>query len=165
MKFIWYLLLLPFWLACTDAKKEAASGKVVRIADGDTFTFLNANNQQVKVRLFGIDSPERGQDFGQVARQKLSDLVFNQPVRLEVIDTDRYGRSVAIVYTQAGLCVNEELLKSGLAWHYKEYDDNAAWAQMEQNARKSKIGLWAQPRPTPPWNWRKEKRTATKKAA
>ena len=165
MKYSWALLLLPLWFACTTPDSKKAQGKVVSIADGDTFTFLNADKEQIKVRLFGIDCPERAQDFGQVARQKLSDLVFNQPVRIDEMDTDRYGRIVAIVYTQSGLCVNAELLKTGLAWHYKQYDDNEDWAQLEREARKKKVGLWAQPRPTPPWNWRKEKRTPTKKAA
>ena len=165
MKWIWMILLLPFWISCTQAEKNKAEGKVVKIADGDTFTLLDANNQQVRIRLHGIDSPERAQDFGQVARQKLSDLIFNQPVRLEVMDTDRYGRTIAIVYTQNGLCVNEELLKSGLAWHYTEYDDNEGWAQMEKEARKQKVGLWSQPRPVAPWDWRKEQRAPTKKAA
>lgn len=165
MKWKWMLLLLPLWLACTGVEKNKASGNVVSVADGDTFTMLDAANQQVKVRLHGIDCPERAQDFGQVARQKLSALVFNQPVRLEVMDTDRYGRTVAIVYTQNGLCVNEELLKAGLAWHYTRYDDNEAWARMEKEARKNKTGLWSQPQPVAPWNWRNEKRQPTKKAA
>jgi micrococcal nuclease len=152
-------------MACQQADSSKTDGKVVSIADGDTFTLLTPDNKQVKVRLHGVDCPERAQDFGQVARQKLSDLVFNQPVKLEVMDTDRYGRTVAIVYTQNGTCINEELLKNGLAWHYKEYDDNADWTRLEQQARKAKVGLWSQRRPVAPWNWRKEKRTGTKKAA
>ena len=165
MKKKWMLLLLPLWLACTQADTNKWDGKVVSIADGDTFTMLTENNQQVKVRLHGIDCPERAQDFGQAARQKLSDLVFNQPVKLDVMDTDRYGRTVAIVYTKEGLCVNEELLKAGLAWHYTEYDDNEDWTQLQKEARQKKVGLWSQPRPVAPWNWRKEKRQPTKKAA
>lgn len=165
MKIKWMILLLPFWMACKQPDAAKGDGKVVSIADGDTFTLLDAANQQVKVRLHGIDCPERAQDFGQVARQKLSDLVFNQPVKLDIKDTDRYGRAVAVVYTLQGLCVNEELLKSGLAWHYKQYDKNEAWADLEQKARMLKTGLWSQPNPVAPWNWRKEKRQPTKKAA
>lgn len=165
MKLKWMLLLLPLWIACKQPDSGKGDGKVVSIADGDTFTLLDETNTQVKVRLHGIDCPERAQDFGQVARQKLSDLLFNQPVKLDVKDTDRYGRSVAIVYTLQGLCVNEELLKEGLAWHYTTYDKNEAWAALEQTARKNKVGLWSQPKPVAPWDWRKEKRQPTKKAA
>lgn len=165
IKWIGCLILLPIWLSCSQADTNKTAGKVVSIADGDTFTYLNATNQQIKVRLFGVDSPEKGQDFGQVARKKLSDLLFNQPVKLEIKDTDRYGRSVAIVYTLQGLCVNEELLKNGLAWHYKQYDNNSAWAAMEEKARLLKVGVWSQPNPVAPWQWRKQKRELTKKAA
>jgi endonuclease YncB( thermonuclease family) len=128
----------------------------VRIADGDTFTLLTGDSQQVKVRLHGIDAPERGQDFGQVARQKLSDLVFGNTVFITEKDKDRYGRTVAIVYNSQRKCINEEMLRSGLAWHYKEYDDNRDWASLENSARRSKTGLWAHPEPTPPWQWRKK---------
>lgn len=167
MKYVLLLLLIFFFASCDQPNGNRATGKVVRIADGDTFTWLNENNEQVKVRLHGIDAPERAQDFGQVARQKLSDLVFGQPVRIEVMDTDRYGRTVAIVYTQDGICVNEELLREGLAWHYKQYDDNKEWEAIQQKAKKEKKGLWQQRKPIAPWDWRKGARTenTTKKAA
>ena len=165
MKPLFFLLIFPLLFACQAPVKKEAHGKVVKVADGDTFTLLHNNNQQVRVRLHGIDAPERAQDFGNVARQKLSDLVFNQPVIIEEMDVDRYGRTIAIVYTADGVCVNEILLKEGLAWHYKEYDDNADWAKMENQARKQKMGLWSQPKAVAPWQWRKEKREPTKKAA
>lgn len=166
MKPFLLLVLLPFLIACQQGANRGTDGKVVKIADGDTFTLLDENNQQVRVRLHGIDAPERAQDFGNVARQKLSELIFNQPVRMEVMDTDRYGRIVAIVYTEGDLCVNEELLKEGLAWHYTEYDDNEDWAQLQKEAKQQRRGLWSQRRPTAPWDWRKARRnTSTKKAA
>ena len=152
-------------MACKQPEKNSISGKVVKVADGDTFTLLDNNNQQVRVRLHGIDAPERGQDFGNVSRQKLADLVFGKGVRVEEMDTDRYGRTVAIVYTADGVCINEQMLKEGLAWHYKEYDDNDAWAILERNAKREKRGLWSQPKAVAPWQWRKEKREPIKKAA
>jgi len=144
--------------ACTDPTATVAN-KVVGISDGDTFTLLNGDNQQIKIRLYGIDCPEKKQDFGEVAKQKLSELIFNKEVRIVKKDTDRYGRTVANVYTGANICVNEEMLKAGLAWHYKEYDQNTYWDVLEQDARQKGLGLWKQKNPTPPWAWRKEKRT------
>jgi endonuclease YncB( thermonuclease family) len=119
---------------------------------------LTPSNQQVKVRLHGIDCPEKAQPFGNAARQKLSELVFGQVVRIDTKDTDRYGRTIAIVYNNNGTNVNEELLRSGLAWHYKEYDQSKAWDDLEYEAQRQKAGLWSQPNPTPPWLWRKQKR-------
>ena len=166
MKRLFSLLIFLLLLGCKQPEKNSISGKVVKVADGDTFTLLDNNNQQVRVRLHGIDAPERGQDFGNVSRQKLSDLIFGKGVVVEEMDVDRYGRTVAIVYTTDGICVNEQLLKEGLAWHYKEYDSNEAWANMERNAKKEKRGLWSQPKAVAPWQWRKDKRDAqTKKAA
>ena len=157
MRTLWLLLLL---LACNTNDTQIQNCKVIGIADGDTFTVLTTANQQMRIRLYGIDSPEKAQDFGTVARQKLSDLIYGQMVRIDKKDVDRYGRTVAIVYNNKGLNINEEMLRSGLAWHYKEYDQNPAWDDLMLDAQHDKLGLWAQPDPTPPWSWRKEKREA-----
>lgn len=140
-----------------NSGKEQSNGKVVAISDGDTFRLLTEEKQTVRVRLHGIDAPEKGQDFSTQSKQALSELIFGKEVRLEQKDKDRYGRVVAIVYCN-GLNVNEEMLRRGLVWHYKEYDEKEAWAQLEQKARRNKTGLWRQPEPTPPWVFRKEKR-------
>lgn len=159
MRVLWLALLV---VACNTTNSLDSNGKVVKIADGDTFTMLTTSNQQVKVRLYGIDCPERAQDFGTVARQKLSDLIFGQMVRIDKRDVDRYGRTIAVVYNNKGINVNEQLLREGLAWHYKEYDQNPAWDDLMYEAQRKKAGLWAQPNPTPPWNWRKKKREPVK---
>ena len=154
------LLFLVF--SCNDKvdlqSEKGEWGKVVAVADGDTFTYLNAENKTVKVRLHGIDCPEKKQDYGQVAKQKLSDLIFGEQVEVVETDIDRYKRVIAKVYTKQNKCVNEELLKSGLAWHYKQYDKNETWAHMEQEAKRKKLGLWSMSNPTPPWEWRKQQR-------
>jgi micrococcal nuclease len=158
-------LFLFALFACNGADETPKlDGKVVSIADGDTFTLLTPENKQVKIRLHGIDCPERSQDYGTVARQKLSDLIFGQPVRIEEKDTDRYGRTIAIVYNVKGVNINEQLLKEGLAWHYTAYDKNPAWTALEQQARRQKAGLWAQPAPIAPWEFRKIKRAPAKAA-
>ena len=155
MRKISFMILL-FLAGCQQ--QEASSGKVVSVSDGDTFTLLAAGNQQIRIRLHGIDCPEKGQDFGTAARQKLSSLVFGKMVRIEKKDTDRYGRTIGIVYADGAMSVNEQMLQAGLAWHYKQYDQNPAWARLEQAARRNRAGLWSQPDPTPPWRFRKEKR-------
>ncbi len=165
MKPLIFLLIFAILAACNAPDIKKLDGKVVKVADGDTFTLLDNNNQQVRVRLHGIDAPERGQDFGNVSREKLNNLVFGKEVIIEEMDVDRYGRTVAIVFTQDGVCVNEMMLKEGLAWHYKEYDDNEDWAKLEREAKREKRGLWRLSKAVAPWQWRKDKRAPTKKAA
>lgn len=150
--------LIFLFISCNIAEAPDVNGKVVSIADGDTFTMLTTSNKQVKVRLYGIDCPERAQNFGTVARQELSALVFGQLVRIDKKDKDQYGRTIAVVFNNKGLNVNEEMLRRGLAWHYKEYDQNPAWADLVYEAQRKKAGLWKQMNPTPPWLWRKDKR-------
>lgn len=155
-----------FLFSCTNPESiapngetEKHDGKVVAISDGDTFRLLTNEKQTVRVRLHGIDAPEKGQDFSTQSRQVLSELIFGKEVRLDQKDKDQYGRVVAVVYID-GLNVNEEMLRRGMVWHYKAYDQSEAWANLEQKARSAKTGLWQQPAPTPPWQFRKEKRTA-----
>jgi micrococcal nuclease len=130
-------------------------GKVVSIADGDTFTLL-VNNKQIKIRLHGIDCPEKSQDFGNVAKQFLSNSIFGKMISVKEMDIDRYGRTIGMV-TIDNKNVNEELLKAGLAWHYKHYDKNPKWTKLEDDARREKKGLWIHPNPIPPWDYRKIK--------
>ncbi len=153
-------LLLFLFISCTAPQADTASGTVVRIADGDTFTLLTPQNRQVRVRLFGVDAPERAQPFGNVAKQKLAALVFRKPVQLQVRDKDRYGRTVAVVFTTSGQNVNEEMLRAGLVWQYTAYDHSERWHALQQSARQKGAGLWTDAHPTPPWLWRKNKRAA-----
>lgn len=162
--FLCIMLPLVFLSSCTNPEstdktstKDKPDGKVVSISDGDTFRLLTEEKETIRVRLHGIDAPEKGQDFSTQSKTALSDLIFGKEVKLEQKDKDRYGRIVAVVYSN-GLNVNEEMLRRGLVWHYKEYDKSQAWAQLEQKARKNKTGLWSQPAPTPPWEFRREKR-------
>ena len=158
------LLLL---IACNNQQQEpelTLSGKVVGVADGDTFTLLLPNNTTKKIRLHGVDAPERGQAFGTVSRQRLSELVFQKGVSVVQTDTDQYGRVVGIARVE-GLVVNEEMLRSGLVWHYTEYDENPLWAELEREARRKRVGLWSERAPVAPWEWRRAQREARKPAA
>ena len=98
----------------------AWTGKVVGLADGDTITVLRDGHDQVKIRLYGIDAPESGQPFGKASKQNLSSMVHGQSVEVEVMDTDRYGRTVPRIFVD-GEDVNAEQLRSGHAWRYRQY--------------------------------------------
>lgn len=141
----------------------AWTGRAVGVADGDTITVLRDRRDQVKIRLYGIDAPESGQPFGKAAKQSLSSMVYGQSVEVEVMDTDRYGRTVARVFVD-GDDVNAAQLRSGYAWLYAQYckdwvcDD---WTELEAKARSSRVGLWADQNPTPPWQWRRDKKGAS----
>lgn len=148
------LLLLAFVFIFFPIYSQLV-GKVIAIADGDTFTML-VDKTSVKIRLHGIDCPEKAQDFGNVAKQYLSDLIFGKTVSVVNMDTDRYGRTIGMVSIDS-VNVNEALLKAGLAWHYTYYDKNPLWAIMEVTARKEQKGLWAMAEPVAPWEFRRKK--------
>jgi endonuclease YncB( thermonuclease family) len=127
--------------------------RVVGVNDGDTITCLDESNQQQKVRLASIDAPEIGQEYGKTARENLAALVFGKTV--EVIDEgkDRYGRTVGQV-TCNGMDVNRQMIASGNAWHFAEYSNDASLAALQSQAQAQRLGLWATPNPTPPWDYR-----------
>jgi len=129
-------------------------GKVVGVADGDTLTILDAVNKQHKVRLAYIDAPEKGQAFGNRAKQKLSDVCYGKSAVATVIDTDRYNRIVAEV-TCAGVAANKMMVETGMAWVYTKYaKGQGALVAAEFTAKAAKLGLWSTPTQTPPWEFR-----------
>ena len=131
----------------------AAGLRVVRVSDGDTFTGLDAENRQVRIRLHGIDAPEAGQPFGTVSKKFLADLIVDKIVSIEEDDRGRYGRVVARV-TFGGKLVNAEQVRSGLAWRYVQYDKRNAFSALEDDARRQRRGLWSDACPVPHWEWR-----------
>jgi micrococcal nuclease len=136
------------------------SGEVVGVTDGDTIKLLK-ENRQYKIRLNGIDAPEMGQAFGRKSKEYLSSLVAGKRVEVIVRDTDHYGRYVGDVVV-AGKSACAELVATGLAWHYVEYSKDEELADLEKAARVKKLGLWADPNPIPPWEFRRHKRTKSK---
>lgn len=139
---------------CISCAASAFTGKVVGVTDGDTVKVL-VNKKEVKVRLDGIDCPEKGQDYGTRAKQFTSKLVFGKTGTVEDKGKDRYGRTLGVVTTQQGKILNELLLSNGLAWWYKQYaPSNKEYERLESNARKAKVGLWSAKNPIPPWEWR-----------
>ncbi|NLZ95210.1 MAG: thermonuclease family protein [Bacteroidales bacterium] len=132
--------------------------KVVSISDGDTFRGLTEDNDEIKFRIFGIDAPERHQAFGKRSTQYLSKLIFGETVGIKVESIDYFGRSVVWVYTPNGKDVSAEMLKGGMAWHFKKYDQSREYASLEKSARINGIGLWRDNKPTPPWEFRRNER-------
>lgn len=135
--------------------RKYVTGKVTRIADGDTFTMIFENGFEVRVRLLGIDSPERRQAFSNKAKQTLSDLIYNKEVKVYYESKDRYGRVLGDIYIN-DLNVNHEMVRRGMAWHFIRYSDDEKLAALEKEARKNKIGLWADPNPVAPWDFRRK---------
>ncbi len=140
------------------ATKEGNSTvyKVIAIKDGDTFDLLIDGKKQT-VRLAHIDCPEKKQPFGSNAKQFASDLCFGKDVTLHANKKyDRNKRLISEIYLLDGTNINKELVKNGLAWHFKKYSDSKDYAQLEVEAKRHKLGLWSESNPIAPWFWRKK---------
>ena len=151
------MVLLLAWLERASAPVQ---GEVLHVFDGDSFTMVGAGGED-EVRLFGIDSPERGQGWSRRSRKALLELIGGERVRLAVVETDRYGRHVARVFRERdGLDVNAEQIRAGHSWVYRHYTDNEEWLALEAAARAEGRGLWSLPPAdrVPPWEWRRENR-------
>lgn len=145
------------------------TGRVVGVSDGDTIT-VRRDKEQVRIRLAGIDAPEKAQAFGNVAKKQMSDMVFDKEVRVNDRKKDKYGRTIGRVWVASSECQESDcpktldagmaLLTLGLAWHYKNYEKEQPEEEREQysfaetEARGRKAGLWSDADPMPPWEWR-----------
>ena len=155
------LACLLLALACA-AHAETVTGRVVGVADGDTITVLDADKAQHKIRLAGIDAPEKKQAFGNRSKESLSDLVFDKTVNVETKKRDRYGRQIGKVLVN-GQDVNLVQIERGMAWFYRQYqreqspNDRKLYEAAEDSAKAAKRGLWRDIDPVPPWNFRHNK--------
>ena len=152
------ILLCAFLLFC-PLTAHAWMAKVVSVTDGDTIKVFNAEQGQVKIRLYGIDTPEKAQPYGKVAGKHLASLIAGATVDIETVTTDRYGRTVGIVW-DSETNINQEMVRSGYAWVDRKYCDKPFceyWLVLEKEAKIGKIGLWQEPDPMPPWEWRNKK--------
>lgn len=155
-----HIALFALLLVALPGHAQTLYGRVVGVTDGDTVKVLDGSNQEHKIRLAGIDAPERKQPFGQRAKQHLSDLVYGKDVEVAWNKRDRYKRIVGKVIIR-GRDANLEMVRAGLAWHYKKYqgeqsyEDRQAYAQAEEEAREGRRGLWVDSKPIPPWEWRR----------
>ena len=155
-------LIALIWL-CIAMSLNATTlqGKVVSVADGDTITVLDSQKTQHKIRLQGIDAPERAQAFGNKSKQSLHEMVHGKQVTVDYQMKDKYGRVVGkILLNNTDVCL--EQLKRGMAWHYKQYaneqpkEDRETYSLAEQQAKTELKGLWKDKQPVPPWEFRKQ---------
>jgi endonuclease YncB( thermonuclease family) len=155
----WLLLSLMFLLHGLCVANEL-EGRVVGVMDGDTIDLLTDNKELVRVRLSGIDAPEKRQPFGQAAKGELSDLAYNRRATVDWAKKDRYGRVIGKLFV-SGRDANLQMVQRGLAWHYKTYQkeqplqDRQAYARAEDDARVRHLGLWIDKEPTAPWDFRR----------
>ncbi len=153
--------LLPGQAGSAPAAADAgpAQGRVVRVIDGDTIEVLGSGNRRERVRLAGIDAPERAQPYSRHSRDALAALVAGRSVRIDGRKSDRWGRRVGNVFVD-DRDVGLAMVQAGLAWHFARFaheqapDAALAYAQAQQLAREARIGLWAEDDPVPPWLFR-----------
>ena len=156
----WYAAVLLTLALAVNA--ETITGRVVGVADGDTITVLDANKVQHKIRLSGIDAPEKKQPFGNRSKESLSELAFDKTVTVETSKRDRYGRQIGKVLVN-GRDVNLMQVERGMAWFYRQYqrdqspNDRRLYEAAEDAARAGKRGLWRDADPVPPWEFRRNK--------
>jgi endonuclease YncB( thermonuclease family) len=143
-------ILICFFSCAVDEQ----SGKVVKVIDGDTFDIM-IESKTIRVRLFGIDSPERGQAFSIKAREFTASLIAGKEVTVIIRNKDRYGRFVCDTYLIDGTYVNAEIVKAGYAWHFTRYSSDEEMAALQDEAQENKRGLWQEPNPVAPWEFRK----------
>lgn len=137
------------------------TGKVVSITDGDTLIVRESPTKSVTVRLVHIDAPEKGQAFGTRARQTLSELAYGKEAEVTGISKDRYGRTLGDVIVE-GKSINLEMVRQGMAWAYVDFSPPAEYMKQQTAANQAGRGLWADREPVPPWEFRKQRRTAAK---
>ena len=157
------LFLLVFFLVFSDFSfADASSYRVVQVQDGDTITVEpSEGGDRIRVRLYGIDCPEKNQPCGSLAKSYVARTILYKPVNIEIKSKDKYKRTVAIVTMPDGITLQELLLSSGLAWVYPQYcKDCKFWVAVQNEAQKNRRGLWQDDDPTPPWQWRKKIKTA-----
>jgi endonuclease YncB( thermonuclease family) len=140
-------------LIASPSFAQTLTGRIVGVSDGDTATLLTSDNTPVKIRLAQIDAPEKKQPFGEKSKQSLSDLIYGKNVSVEVETKDRYQRTVGKIIIN-GVDVNLEQIKRGLAWYYIKYGHDSNYSKSESQAKALRKGLWAEPTPVAPWDFR-----------
>ena len=151
-----FILFLTLFLLSVMVPAAEISGKVVAVFDGDTVTLLDdLDKAKFRIRLSGIDAPEKKQTFGTAAKKHLSGLVLGKMVSVRFKKVDRYGRIVGTIWID-GEDINRRMLRDGMAWHYSRFDKNPEYAAAERVAREKKRGLWIERNPVDPKRNRKK---------
>ena len=147
----------------SNKSNEKIKYKVIKVSDGDTISVKKLKNNVldgdlIKIRLYGVDAPEKDQDFGYESKKALMNYVSNKTIEIDIKSKDRYGRSVGILYVD-GRNINEELLRDGYVWYYEQYDKNNERSRLlQENAMKNKLGLFSKKGYVEPWKFRKAKK-------
>jgi len=158
-------ILVFLFLLLISARVPAVTltGRIVGVSDGDTLTLLDAEHVQHKIRVAGIDAPEKQQPFGEKAKLSLSALTYNRTVEADCRKVDRYRRNVCVVFV-GGMDVGLDQVKAGMAWWYRQYAkeqtsrERIDYEQAESQAKLRRHGLWNSADQTPPWEWRRDRR-------
>jgi len=153
--FISLIFFLAFLTQSWFSSQSNEFLRVVGVKDGDTVVLLTAAKEEITVRLSEIDAPERKQAFGTVSRTFLSNLIFGKEVKLEKLGKDRYGRTLGFIYLRNGTNVNVEMVKNGMAWQYEKYSKSVVLKKAQASAKSMKAGLWRDPYPVAPWEFRR----------
>ncbi len=156
------LAVLIFRQGCLGKKSEVPDAsdcdyfvEVIAVSDGDTFTGRTGDNEEVRFRIQGIDAPELSQAFSRKSRNYLAGLIHGKRVCVKVQrEEDGFGRPVVYAFTPDNRDVGAEMIKAGMAWHFKKYDNSDLYAKLEEEARERKVGLWRDPQPVAPWIYR-----------
>jgi endonuclease YncB( thermonuclease family) len=151
------VLIIIFFLSLSNCLYSQLKGRIIVVSDGDSVSLLDEKNVVFKIRLNGIDAPEKKQDFGNASKNFIGDLIYDKFVWVRTNGLDRYGRTIGTIYlneNMIGKSVNEMSLENGMSWHYKKYDKNILWSNIELKAKEDKVGLWKLPNPIPPWSFR-----------
>lgn len=151
------VLIVIFFLSLSNCLYSQLKGRIIGVSDGDSVSLLDEKNVVFKIRLNGIDAPEKKQDFGNASKNFIGDLIYDKFVWVRTNGLDRYGRTIGTIYlneNMIGKSVNEMSLENGMSWHYKKYDKNILWSNIELKAKEDKIGLWQLQNPIPPWSFR-----------
>ena len=159
LSIIWFVLIFISIIACTSKsgkipsleKGSTVSGKVISIIDGDTYDALLPSNKTIRVRMEGIDAPEKGMPFYQKSKKYLSSLCFNKQVKIKITGTDDYDRFLAYTYLEDSKELSQEMIKAGYAWHFKKYNSDTVLSNLEIEAKNLKKGLWSEENPMAPW--------------
>lgn len=153
------LLLIPMLLYGDEPAVEL-TGKVVHVTDGDTVGIL-VGKETIKIRLEGIDAPESKQAFGTKSKEALTKLVAGKNALVKKTGEDRYKRTLGTIFV-GDSNINAKMVEDGWAWHYKQYSKDEELAKLEAKAREAKLGLWADPKPLPPWEFRQRQKEKNK---
>ena len=153
-----YPILVSFlFLFSFPVSSQTYHAKVIKIVDGDTYDVIDSVNKVSRIRMNGIDAPEKGQAFGQKAKEELGRWCFSKNIFVKVYGKDRNGRLIADGYID-GRSLSLVMIQQGFAWHFLKYSSDTTLADAEKKARAARIGLWADVKPIAPWEYRALKR-------